>query len=217
MPAELSSASAEWPVKTLAELGGRVTSGSRAWAARYADYGSLFVRITNLTREGIRLDLANNRFVQVDPNDSEARRTRLAVGDLLISITADIGIVGLVDERVPEPAYINQHVARVRLDPEMADSRFVAYYLSSWEPQRRFVGSTDQGAKAGMNLATVLSLPTLAPPRIEQSRIAAVLADTDDLIASLERLIAKKRAIKQGMMQELLTGRTRLVPSEASA
>ncbi|MFD9663508.1 restriction endonuclease subunit S [Rhodococcus sp. NPDC059968] len=199
-----------WPTKTLAELGGKVTSGSRGWAAHYSEHGSLFVRITNLTRDRIRLDLANPRFVEVDQRDAEAIRTRLAPGDLLVSITADIGIIGYVDEGVPSPAYINQHIARVRLDPHLADSRFVAYYLSSWGPQRAFVGSTDTGAKAGMNLATVARLETAVPTLGEQTKIAEALVDVDDLIATLERLIAKKQAIKHGMMQQLLAGRTRL-------
>ena len=150
------------------------------------------------------------RFVQIDPDDAEARRTRLAPGDLLISITADIGIIGYVDDKTPAPAYINQHIARVRLNHRLVDSRFVAYYLASWEPQRRFVGSTDQGAKAGMNLTTVAALSTVVPPLKEQSHIADALADADGLIATLERLIAKKQSIKQGMMQQLFTGRARL-------
>jgi len=51
---------------------------------------------------------------------------------------------------------------------------------------------------------------TPIPPPVEQQAIATVLSDADDLIESLEALIAKKRAIKQAAMQELLTGRTRL-------
>lgn len=206
----LTSTPSDWQVRTLAELGGRVTSGSRAWAANYADHGALFVRITNLDRRDIHLDLANSKYVQVDPADPEARRTLLASGDLLISITADIGIIGYIDGRVPSPAYINQHIARVRLDPKLADSKFVAYYLSSWGPQREFVGATDQGAKAGMNLAAVASLTTVVPPREEQEQIARALADVDGLVDSVERLIAKKRAIRHGMMQELLSGRRRI-------
>jgi type I restriction enzyme S subunit len=205
-----ASDTAQWPVKSLAELGGQVTSGSRGWAEFYADHGSLFVRITNLSRENIHLDLTSSRFVNIDSGNAEAQRTLLAPGDLLVSITADIGIIGYVDNSVPTPAYINQHIARVRLNPRLADSRFVAYYLASWEPQRRFVGATDTGAKAGMNLTTVASLTTVMPPLPEQVRIAEALADVDDQIATLERLIAKKQAIKQGMMQQLLTGRTRL-------
>ena len=53
-------------------------------------------------------------------------------------------------------------------------------------------------------------MPIVVPPTAEQRAIAAVLSDVDDLIGSLEALIAKKRAIKQAAMQELLTGRTRL-------
>ncbi len=206
----MTTTNIDWPTKTLAELGGRVTSGSRGWASFYAESGSLFVRITNLNRHDIYLDLTNPRFVQVDPQNAEVLRTRLAQGDLLISITADIGIVGYVDEHVPSPAYINQHIARVRLDPRLADSRFVAYYLSSWEPQRRFVGATDTGAKAGMNLAAVVALTTAVPPLAEQAAIAKALADADELIATLQGQITKKQAIKQGLMQQLLTARTRL-------
>jgi type I restriction enzyme S subunit len=156
------------------------------------------------------LDLQSCRFVDIDPNDVEARRTRLARGDLLVSITADIGIIGYIDESVPSPAYINQHIARVRLDRSLADSRFVAYFLASWEPQRHFVGATDTGAKAGMNLATVATLSTVVPPLPEQRRIAEALDDVDSLISMLERKLDKQQAVKQGMVQELLSGRTRL-------
>lgn len=56
----------------------------------------------------------------------------------------------------------------------------------------------------------LLELSLLVPSPEEQRAISAMLVDVDELIVSLEHLIAKKRAIKQGMMQELLTGRTRL-------
>lgn len=200
----------DWLEKSLAQLGAHITSGSRGWAKYYSDHGSLFVRITNLRRESTRLDLQSIRLVQVDPDDAEARRTGLRQGDILISITADIGIIGLIDEGVPTPAYINQHIARVRLNPQLVDSRYVAFYLASWAPQRRFVGATDQGAKAGMNLTTVASLTTAVPPLAEQEAIADAIDAAVDQVGALERLVAKKRDVKQGMMQELLTGRTRL-------
>ncbi len=57
-----------------------------------------------------------------------------------------------------------------------------------------------------MNLATVAALSIVIPPLAEQSRIADALADADAHIATLERMIAKKQAIKHGMMQQLLTG-----------
>jgi type I restriction enzyme S subunit len=200
----------DWQVDTISGLGGKITSGSRGWAEFYSDYGDLFVRITNLRRSNIHLDLSSTRYVTLPDSNTEANRTRLKNGDLLISITADIGIVGYVDQKVPSPSYINQHIARVRFAPGKVSSKFIAYYLSSWAPQKMFIGSTDTGAKAGMNLATVGGLKTVVPPLNEQLRIAEALGDADELIALLERLIAKKKSIKHGIMQQLLTGKTRL-------
>ena len=61
-----------------------------------------------------------------------------------------------------------------------------------------------------INRAEIAEFSLLAPPEDEQRAIGRSLDDVDNLIVTLERLIAKKQAVKQGMMQELLTGRTRL-------
>ena len=207
---DLGKVPEDWNVDTVLNLGGQITSGSRGWAQFYSEYGDLFVRITNLRRSSIEPDLSSPRFVNLEGNNTEANRTRLRVGDVLVSITADIGIIGFVDENFPIPSYINQHIARVRFTDSGVSSKFIAYYLASWVPQRRFVGSTDTGAKAGLNLATVGNLMTVVPPLAEQLQIAEALGDIDDQIATFERLLLKKQAIKQGMMQQLLTGKTRL-------
>jgi type I restriction enzyme S subunit len=168
------------------------------------------MRITNLSRGCIYPDLSEQKLVDLPQSDAEGRRTALQDGDILISITADIGIIGYVTDKVPKPAYINQHIACLRLHPEKADSRFQAYYLASYGPQRRFAEMTDVGAKSGINLTTVGKLKLLRPPLPEQQHIAEALSDSDALIESLEQLVTKKRHIKQGAMQELLTGKTRL-------
>ena len=188
-----------------------ITSGSRGWAKYYAVSGSPFIRIGNLTREQIYLDLSDLKFVQLlDSGDAEAERTCVQEGDLLVSITADIGIVGYVDASVDKPAYINQHLALIRLDSTRISTKFVAYYLASERPQRLFVASMDLGAKAGLNLSTIRKLRLALPSPPEQRAIAEALSDVDGLLGALEALIAKKRAIKQAAMQQLLTGKTRL-------
>lgn len=200
-----------WALSPLATFEPFVTSGSRGWAKYYAETGDAFIRITNLTRDQIALDLADLRYVRVPASDSEGSRTSLQIGDILISITADIGIVGLVDEYLPLPAYINQHIAVVRLPSSRLNSKFVAYSLATAQSQRRFRELTDAGAKAGMSLDTIRKLEILAPEDVEEQRyVAQALSDIDDLLASLDALIAKKRDIKQGAMQELLTGKRRL-------
>ena len=207
---ELGRLPSDWRVEHLGSLNPFVTSGSRGWARYYAQIGDPFIRITNLSRDSIYLDLSDLKQVRLPTDDREGIRTRLQECDLLVSITADIGIVGYVDQRIPESSYINQHIALVRFDPSAADTKFLAYYLASARPQRAFRAGTDQGAKAGMNLASVLAIRAAFPDVPEQRAIATALSDVDALLDGLDRLIAKKRDLKQATMQQLLTGQTRL-------
>ena len=200
-----------WQVVDVGDLNPFVTSGSRGWARFYAETGAPFIRISNLTRQSIDLALSNLKTVLLSPQgNAEASRTQLQDGDILISITADIGIIGIVDSCVSKPAYMNQHIALIRFDKTLVCTRFVAYSLASERPQRLFVASMDIGAKAGMSLLTVRKIRLALPPLPEQRAIAEALSDVDQLLGSLEKLIAKKRAIKQAAMQQLLTGKTRL-------
>lgn len=193
----------EWETKRIGDLNPYVTSGSRGWAAYYADHGSLFVRITNLSRESIFLDLTDSQFVNLPPEAREGVRTQLKAHDVLISITADIGIIGYIDANVPSPAYINQHIALVRFDTSRVCGMFVAYFLASHESQRRFRASTDNGTKAGMNLLAVQDMQLALPYQAEQQRIAACLSSLDALIAAQSRKLGGLRAHKKGLMQQL--------------
>lgn len=200
----------EWEECEIGKLNPFITSGSRGWAEFYSDRGSPFVRITNMSRESIYLDLSDLKLVMLPTAANEGTRTHLQDEDVLVSITADIGIIGYVDENLPKPAYINQHIALVRFDPIQTESKFVGYYLAAENSQKMFRGTTDTGAKAGMSLGTVRKIRLAYPPLPEQRAIAAALSDVDALIGALDRLIAKKRELKQAAMQQLLAGQTRL-------
>ena len=200
----------DWDVVELAELKPFVTSGSRGWAPYYSDTGSLFVRIANLSRASIYLDLDSPQFVRLPADSSEGTRTQLREHDVLISITADIGIVGYVDSSIPSPAYINQHIALIRFGNQRASGKFIGYFLASDNSQGLIRAFADTGAKAGMNLLTMKRIHTALPPPSEQSRIGQALSNIDSLICSIEQLIHKKLQVKQAAMQELLTGKRRL-------
>lgn len=200
----------DWSFYRLGDLEPYITSGSRGWAKFYSKHGDVFVRITNMSRESIYLDLKDICYVMIDAASSEGKRTSLEEGDVLVSITADIGICSYIDSSLDKPAFINQHIALIRFNHAKINSKFIAYYLSSHQIQKLFKGSTDQGAKAGMNLDAVRMIKTALPTLQEQTAIANVLSDSDALIDALEQLIAKKQAIKSATMQQLLSGRTRL-------
>jgi type I restriction enzyme, S subunit len=101
------------------------------------------------------------------------------------------------------------HDGFVVFDNLKAEKLFAYYVLKSLEPSWSKSGQTgsQMNLNTGLIAATQVSLPT---PR-EQAAIAAVASDMDDELAALEARADKTRLLKQGMMQELLTGRTRIV------
>jgi type I restriction enzyme S subunit len=87
------------------------------------------------------------------------------------------------------------------------EARFLFYKLN----RNPFYLAFDDGAKqTNLRRQDVLDCPIPVPPKAEQTAIANALSDVDALISELEKLIAKKQAIKTATMQQLLTGRTRL-------
>ncbi|WP_454692785.1 restriction endonuclease subunit S [Achromobacter aegrifaciens] len=193
----------EWAKTTIGDLNPFVTSGSRGWAPFYAEQGELFVRITNLRRDSIYLDLTDSKFVQLPPGANEGVRTQLKEHDVLISITADIGIIGYVDESVPSPAYINQHIALVRFDARQLCGEFVAYFLAAEKSQRLFRASTDTGTKAGMSLIGIQKIELMLPGLPEQQRIASCLSSVDALIIAETQKLETLNTYKKGLMQQL--------------
>jgi type I restriction enzyme S subunit len=195
----------EWDVARLGEVKNLITSGPRGWAKYYSDVGSLFLRIGNLTREHINLRLDN--LIQVNPPEtSEGIRTALVKDDVLISITADLGIVGVIPPDFGE-AFVNQHIALVRLDGEKIFPRWVAHYLSSYAGQYQFQKLNESGAKAGLNLPTVNQLWVAKPKnRDEQQFIAAAIDRCVEAIDAEQKRLTKYQSLKRGLMRDLLTG-----------
>ena len=199
----------DWPLVRLGDLAGHVTSGSRGWARYYAEEGAKFIRIGNLTRSHINLRFESLTHVAV-PRGSEGSRTGLQPGDVLISITADLGAIGVVPDDLGE-AYINQHIALVRVDPTKANPRWVGHFLSAPRGQSQFRRLNDQGAKAGLNLPTVANLEVALPSAEEQRCAVASLDEIDVRIAGLGEEIVKLTRLRSGLMADLLTGRVRVL------
>ena len=193
----------EWEVSTIGDSKPFVTSGSRGWATFYSENGDLFVRITNLLRDSIYLDLTDSKYVQLPPGANEGVRTQLKEHDVLISITADIGIIGYVDEYIPSPAYINQHIALVRFDEEQLCGKYVAYFLAAEKSQKLFRASTDTGTKAGMSLIGIQKIVIMFPGLPEQQKIADCLSSMDELMAAQARKVDALKTYKKGLMQQL--------------
>ncbi|WP_296233380.1 restriction endonuclease subunit S [uncultured Pseudomonas sp.] len=99
----------------------------------------------------------------------------------------------------------------VILRPVASDAKFLGYYLNSAEVQRQKASLGQGDAVVHISANALASIELAMPSLPEQTAIATVLSDMDAELAALEQRLAKTRTLKQGMMQELLTGRTRLV------
>lgn len=179
-----------WDIARLRTLTSRITSGSRGWSDYAADEGPLFLRVGNLTRGSVKLNL--DRIVRLElPLDvaTEATRTRVRSGDVLLSITAYIGSVAHVPEGLPE-AYVSQHVACCTLRPEAVDSKWVAYVLLSSVGKTHGAISMYGGTKQGLTLSDVKSYVVLLPPRDEQLRL---VAEIDSATAAIDAAIEREK------------------------
>ena len=197
----------EWAVEALGELAATSsgTTPPRALHERYYRNGTHFWVKT--------LDLNNSFITQTEERMTESalKDTSLRLfppGTVLLAMYGgfnQIGRTGLLKV----PACVNQAITAIRTGRDRLRPEFLLYVLNYRVSYWRTVASSSRrdpnitGRDAREFLLAVPNVP-------EQEAIAAALSDADALIGSLENLIAKKRAIKQGAMQELLSGRRRL-------
>lgn len=200
----------DWDVVCLGEYTTKVGSGITPTGGEkvYKDAGRPFLRSQNVGWG--HLILEEVAFIDEDTHKS-FNATELALHDILLNITgASIGRSAIADERIVS-GNVNQHVCIIRTKQNFLLPRFLNFTLLSNLGQKQIESFQAGGNRQGLNFGQIRSFQIALPPTIaEQTAIATVLSDTDELIQSLEKLIAKKRLIKQGTMQELLTGKRRL-------
>ena len=157
----------EYPVHQLSEYITSLTSGSRGWARYCVDDGNeWFITIKNVKDCHIITD--NMQPVNA-PDNAEAKRTKVQEGDLLISITADLGRTGVVTKEIAEHgAYINQHLSCIRINKEVLKPLFVAHYMESPAGKEQFAAKNQNAVKAGLNFNSINSLRLIVPPIREQ-------------------------------------------------
>jgi type I restriction enzyme S subunit len=123
------------------------------------------------------------------------------------------GYVGRVIQLLPHfgRANINQHIARIRITAPHMLPEFVAHMLNQDSFRRHYASILTGQAYPQISLKQVRETALPAPSIREQKAITRILGDLDDELECIEERLAKARQIKQGMMQELLSGRIRLV------
>jgi type I restriction enzyme S subunit len=193
------------PIRNLASL---VTSGSRGWAKYYSDHGARFIRITDLTRDKICLKNDNIQYVDL-PSNAEGKRSLLLKNDVLVSITADLGSIALVPSNVGE-AYINQHIALIRLK-NAEQGEYMAWYLKSNPGQKDLLRNKRGGGKLGLGLDDIRDTPVPVVSDEEAlktvNEIESRLSVCDSIEQTVDTALQQAEAMRQSILKQAFEGR----------
>ena len=150
-------------------------------------------------------------YVNKDAADS-AGNSFLQDGDVVIADTAEDNTVGKAVEifNIGDSKVVaGLHTMPCRPKNKFAE-KYLGYYINARVFHDQIIPFITGTKVSSISKKAIDDTTILVPPLAEQKRIADALSDVDELIASLEKLIEKKKALKQGVMQELLTGKRRL-------
>lgn len=186
------------PIRDMSTL---VTSGSRGWAQFYASKGAKFIRIGNLTRDSIDIDFSDTQYVNL-PDKAEGLRSKLQPNDVLVSITADLGSIGLVPSNIGE-AYINQHIAVVRFK-NAAQGKFMAWYLRSDWGQKDLLKNKRGAGKLGLGLDDIRDSRVPVVSDEEADAVLNVIESRLSVCDSIEKTVDTALQQAEAMRQSIL-------------
>lgn len=202
--------STDWENKVFGSL---YLEASRNGIYKPSEFQGRGVRIVNMGEMFGYEFISDQDMSRIELTKHELTIWGLHDGDLLFGrrsvVPAGAGKCSLI-VNPKESITFESSIIRVRLRQSEATPLFYYYFFAS--PFGRSTVSTIVSGTniKGVRASELKELQVPFPPRVEQQAIATALSDADALIESLEQLLAKKRQIKQGAMQELLTGKRRL-------
>ncbi|EFO3460547.1 TPA: restriction endonuclease subunit S [Escherichia coli] len=193
-----------WEIKHLSELASKISDGIHK-TPLYADTSEIyFINGNNLKSGSI---VIQDSTKCVDENDAINHRKDLGVRTLLMSINGTIGNLAYYrGENVvlgKSASYINIKDS-VNLD-------FIYYVLSSSKTQAFYESELTGTTIRNLSIKSIKSTEILTPPLPEQKKIAQILSTWDKAISVTEKLLANSQQQKKALMQQLLTGKKRLL------
>lgn len=150
------------------------------------------------------------------PEDLKRAKCSPQAGSIIVSRmnTPDlVGELGYVERDLPD-SFLPDRLWQMNIKKNVEiNTRWLAYFLSFPDTSKKIkeAATGTSGSMKNISKGSLLSLIILVPSQIEQTAIATILSDMDEEIQALEQRLNKTRQIKQGMMQQLLTGKVRLV------
>lgn len=194
-----------WHTATLGEISLKMQSGGTPQATNEKFYGGdiYFLKISDMTQSGKYIYKTQSTITKAGLENSSA--WLVPKDSLIYSMYASVGFVSINKVELAT----SQAMMCVVINPEIIDLEFLYYTLTKF--QEKVHALIETGTQGNLNSKTVKSIKISFPLDItEQTKIARILGDMDDEILALQDEIEKLKMIKQGAMDELLSGKIRL-------
>lgn len=172
----------------------------------YFDNGVVFITSKNIING--QIDFSDISFISKEDAFQINQRSKVDKGDILMSMIGTIGNAVLIDF---EPDFCIKNVALLK--PKKINPVFLVQLINSPTFQNLLESKLDGGIQKFISLGVLRNLEIKLPPIETQTRISDILLDTDAEITALEQKLSKYKLLKQGLMQQLLTGKIRLIES----
>ncbi len=200
---EVGMIPSDWEVKTIGSFC-KVYDGTHQ-TPNYVDFGIPFYSVENVSAD----DFEHTKYISLEEYTQISKRANITQGDILMTRIGSIGVCKYVDWNCKAGFYVSLALLKCN---DRVDARFICHLSNSENFKKEIeLHSLLTAIPQKINLGPISDVRIALPKTIEeQQRIANALSDVDTLIANLEKLIAKKKNIKQGAMQQLLTGKKRL-------
>jgi type I restriction enzyme S subunit len=182
--------------------------GSNLKASEYTQYGVRIIQLQNIGDGRFNDEYA---IYTSEAKADELKSCNIFPGEIIISKMGDPVARACMVPACDRRYLMASDGIRLAVDRQRFCTRFVHDYINSPEFRSKAVQASTGSTRMRIGLGALRRLPIRAPELAEQEGIATVLSEMDAEIAALERRRDKTRAIKQGMMPQLLTGRVRLV------
>ena len=173
---------------------------------KYTLAGIPFYSVENVTAN----DFVNTKFITTEEHEQLSSKCKIEKGDILMTRIGSIGDCKYIDWDVNASFYVSLALIKCK---ETINAQFLSFYsTSSYFKKEIEIRSLLTAIPQKINLGPISEIRLNIPSDIkEQEAIASILSDMDNEIEALEQKLEKTRQVKQGMMQQLLTGKIRLV------
>lgn len=177
--------------------------------APVVDYETPYKMIrTSNVRNG-KINTLDVRYVTKETYEQWTRRGAPLKGDVILTREAPVGEVGLLENA--EGIFLGQRLMMYRANKKIADNYFLFYSLSSAFCQKQIEDYSNGGTVAHMRVPDCGEILVNLPPLSEQNKIAQILSTWDQAISATEKLLENSKQQKKALMQQLLTGKKRLL------